>query len=300
MITWWIVGRRKPGMTQARYFYEWGVVHVALMLTTPSVMKVFRRYVQCYRVNDVPNEVLVHPQSGENWDSIGVHYFTGMADMVESVTAPDYVARMSPHSFGDSAFVFEFTSPEQAYDSGALPADGALKVVNFLKPRAGVSEAEFNGLWRDEHTPALLDRTADTGPVRKYVRNPAYDLSAAMEVGTFRGTLFEKAQAGGYGGVEEIYVDDVEALTRLRHDEGIHRMIRASKSRFVDFDESFSMVVVEREPFRAVLDPGGGATHCWALGGLQVSSRHGEWFSAPPESAGVLGPVEPAPVGAPG
>ena len=60
------------------------------------------------------------------------------------------------------------------------------------------------------------------------------------------------------------------------------------------------MVVVEREPFRAVLDPAGGATHCWALGGLQVSSRHGEWAVAPPESLGALGPVERAPVGAPG
>ncbi len=204
MITWWIVGRRKPGMSQARYFYEWGVVHVALMLTTPSVMKVFRRYVQCYRVNDVPDEVLVHPQSADSWDSIGVHYFTSPADMVESVTAPDYVARMQPHSFGDSAFVFEFTTPEVAFDSGLLPADGALKVVNFLKARAGVSPEEFNGIWRDEHTPELLKLTAESGLVRKYVRNPADDLSAAMQGGTFAGTLFEHAQAGGYGGVEEI------------------------------------------------------------------------------------------------
>lgn len=74
---------------------------------------------------------------------------------------------------------------------------------------------------------------------------------------------------------------------------------RGSKSRFVDFDGSFSMVVVDREPFRAVLDPAGGASHAWALGGLQVSSRHGEWTVAPPESAGSLGPVEPAPVGGP-
>jgi len=287
-------------MSQARYFYEWGVVHTALMLTTPSVMKVFRRYVQCYRVNDVSNDVLVHPQSAESWDSIGVHYFTSPADMVESVTAPDYVARMQPHSFGESVFVFEFTTPEPAYDSGLLPPDGALKVVNFLKVREGLSAQEFNGIWREEHTPALLTLTAEPGLVRKYVRNPAYDLSAAMQDGTFHGTLFEHAKAGGYGGVEEIYVDDVSGLARLRQDEAIYPEIRASKSRFVDFDNSFSMVVAEREPFRAVLDPAGGASHAWALGGLQVSSRHGEWFNAPPESAGTLGQVELAPVGAPG
>ncbi|MGV1007531.1 MAG: EthD domain-containing protein [Dermatophilaceae bacterium] len=298
MITWWIVGRRKPGMTQARYFYEWGVVHVALMLTTPSVMKVFRRYVQCYRVNDVPDGVLLHPQSPQGWDSIGVHSFTDKADMVESVTAPDYVARMAPHSFGDSEFVFEFTTREPAFDSGLVAADGALKVVNFLKAPAGMSAAEFTGIWRDEHTPTLLDATA--GVVRRYVRNPAYSLAASIEDGTFRGTLFEKAEAGGFAGVEELWFDDLAGLARLRETDSIDRAVRASTSRFVDADGSFSMVVVEREPFRAVLDPGGGATHCWALGGLQVSSRHGEWTIAPPESLGALGAVEPAPVGAPG
>ncbi len=192
MITWWIVGRRKPGMSQARYFYEWSVVHVALMLTTPSVMKVFRRYVQCYRVNDVPDEVLVHPQSAQSWDSIGVHYFTDKADMVESVTAPDYVARMQPHMFSDSAFIFEFTTPEPVFDSGRLPSDGALKVVNFLKARAGMSAQEFTGIWRDEHTPVLLDSAADAGVVRKYVRNPAYSLSASIEDGTFTGHPFRE------------------------------------------------------------------------------------------------------------
>jgi hypothetical protein len=294
VITWWIVSRRKPGMTQARYFYEWGVVHVALMLTTPSVMKVFRRYQQCYRVNDVPNDVLVHPQSPQNWDSIGVHYFTSEADMVESVTAPDYVARMQPHMFGDSAFVFEFTTPEPVFDSGTLPADGALKVVNFLKAPAGMPTDEFNGIWRDEYTPALLDRTADAG-VRKYVRNPGYSLAHSIENGTFRGTFFEVAKAGGYSGVEEVYFDDLDALAKL----GQQDVLRDGKSRFVDFENSFSMVVVEREPFRAVLDPAGGASHAWALGGLQVSSRHGEWVFAPPESQGQLGPVESGPVGAP-
>ena len=44
MIKFLLAARKKPQDTQERYFYEWGIIHVALMLTTPAVMKTFRRY----------------------------------------------------------------------------------------------------------------------------------------------------------------------------------------------------------------------------------------------------------------
>ena len=148
----------------------------------------------------------MHPQSAQSWDSIGVHYFTDKADMVESVTAPDYVARMQPHMFSDSAFIFEFTTPEPVFDSGRLPEDGALKVVNFLKARPGMSAQEFTGIWRDEHTHVLLDSAARRWGGTQVRAQPGI-LAGVVDRGRHvPGTLFEMAQPGGYSGVEEICV----------------------------------------------------------------------------------------------
>jgi len=40
---------------------------VALMLTSPPVMKLFRRYVQHYNVLGVTNDMLVHPLGEDDY-----------------------------------------------------------------------------------------------------------------------------------------------------------------------------------------------------------------------------------------
>ena len=65
MIKFMLVSRRKPGDTQEKYFYEWGIIHVALMITTPSVMRTFRRYAQHFTVNGVDGDRLLYPLSDD-------------------------------------------------------------------------------------------------------------------------------------------------------------------------------------------------------------------------------------------
>ncbi len=47
MMKFMLAARRKPDETQEQYFYEWGIIHVALMITTPLIAA-FKRYVQHY------------------------------------------------------------------------------------------------------------------------------------------------------------------------------------------------------------------------------------------------------------
>jgi len=61
MMKFTLASHHKDDGTRERFFYEWSIIHVALMLTSPSVMKLFRRYVQHYNILGVTNDMLVHP-----------------------------------------------------------------------------------------------------------------------------------------------------------------------------------------------------------------------------------------------
>jgi hypothetical protein len=77
MIKFIITGRHKRDETQEIFFYNWGIIHVALMLTTPIVFQTFRRYEQHYTINGVSNAVLWHPLSAMGWDSMADHWLDG-------------------------------------------------------------------------------------------------------------------------------------------------------------------------------------------------------------------------------
>ena len=116
MIKFILAARRKPGDTQERYFYEWGIIHVALMLTTPAVMETFRRYVQHYSIAGVTNDVLIHPLSDMGWDNMADHWLESTDDFAPILHSQAYVERMQPHKFGDDAFNIELTSGDVVYD----------------------------------------------------------------------------------------------------------------------------------------------------------------------------------------
>src|SRR3972149_5817249 len=99
MLKFMLAARRKPQDTQERYFYEWGIIHVALMVTSPSVMNTFRRYVQHYSISGIADDRLDGPKN-----------------MVESLHANDYVQRMQPHMFGDKEFVLSLTTGEVIHE----------------------------------------------------------------------------------------------------------------------------------------------------------------------------------------
>lgn len=257
-----ICARRKREDSQERYFYEWGNIHVSLMLTTPDVMRVFKRYVQHYSVSEITNDMVVLPLSTMEWDNMADHWLDGYEDFLTSLHAESYVQRMQPHVFGDKEFVLALTRGSVMYERPGFHS-GGVKLVHWLKKRRDISQAQFNELWRERYAPTFLKAVEDKALVRKYVRNEQLDLDSKV----FKGSLFEIGAVGSYAGVEELWFRDVESLAQMRRDRAIHDVIRAGMASFVDMENSFSMVTTERvvydfvtlsemSPRPAVLDPG--------------------------------------------
>ena len=155
VIKFMLAARRKPGDTQQKYFYEWGVIHVALMITTPSVMRTFRRYAQHFTVDGVDGGALLYPLSEMAWDNFADHWLERAEDNLVPFRSDDYMQRMHPHNFGDNTFVIEMTREVFAHEEPDF-RPGGVKLLHFVKRRDGLGDDEFAVAWRERHAPTLL------------------------------------------------------------------------------------------------------------------------------------------------
>ncbi len=240
MIKFIIAARRKPQDTQERYFYEWGIIHVALMVSSPAVMRTFRRYVQHYSISGVGDDMLIHPLSAMAWDNMADHWLDGPENMVESLHAGDYVQRMQPHVFGDKEFVLSLTGGEVIHEDADF-TPGGVKLIHFLDKRPELTLAEFNARWR-AHGDAVMAAAKGRVAIRKYVQNP----QIALDPELFKGTLFAQGGVNTYAGIEEFWFDSLDELAQLRRDARLHEAILAGEAGFVAPAKSFSMVTTER------------------------------------------------------
>ena len=258
MIKFQLISRRKPGDTQEKYFYEWGIIHVALMITTPSVMRTFKRYAQHFTVNGVDGSRLLYPLSDMAWDNFADHWLERPEDNLVPFRSDDYMQRMHPHDFGDSSFVIEYLTETLRDEAPGFQPEG-VKLIHVVRSRPGLSASEFAAAWKDEHAAALL--TAGGARPGRLVQN----LHAEVDRKTFEGTLFALAGVGGYAGIEELWFEDLDALLAFTQDDGVRAAV-LSEGAPVDPAGSFSMVVTERvvydytlgeasSPAPAVLDP---------------------------------------------
>jgi hypothetical protein len=243
MMKFILAARRKPGDTQERYFYEWGIIHVALMITNPSTQRAFKRYVQHFSINGVAPELLWHPLSSMAWDNMADHWIESMEDLAQATHGADYKQRMQPHKFGDDAFCVELTDDRVIHEAPGFQS-GGVKLIHFLRQREGLSDAEFERRWRGEHAELVRNTVCASGLVRKYVQNPRLPLDASL----FKGTLFEKGGVGQHAGIEELWFSSLEDLARLRRDAPTWERIAASGRALTD-PRSFSMVTTERVVF---------------------------------------------------
>ncbi len=238
MLKFMLAAQRKPDVSRERYFYEWGIIHVSLMLQTPSVMGSFRRYVQHYSVDGVSNDMLIFPLSPMDWDNMADH----VVDNYEAIGLPfkdeDYPNRMQPHKFGSDSFAVELLDWETLYEEPGFYA-GGVKLLHWLRKKPELSHEEFNSLWR-EHGKKLVELSG--GLVRKLV----IDKHVPMDPAVFKGTLFQFGNVGHYAGVEEIWLRSVADIARLRQDPAIYQALKTGYDAFVAGDDTFSMVTTER------------------------------------------------------
>lgn len=269
-----LANRRKPGMTLEEFVWEWGTIHVALMLTTPSAMAYFRRYVQGYSVPELADLPLPHPLAQEAWDGFACLSFESLDDLAASMEQEDYLVRARPHDFSDPKMVVEVTGEDVVIDELRAPEADAVKLVHFLRRAPGVDQETFASTWRTAYAPRLLE--AAGGAVGRYVQNPALSLEGSV----FEGTAYGQGLFGAYGGVEELFFESADALRRWCADETALGRIREAGEGLVDPAGSFSMVVTDRLRFVSALGPDGESVHCWAPPGIEIRSRLGAFGGA--------------------
>jgi hypothetical protein len=237
-----LAARRKREDTQERYFHEWGVIHVALMITNPSTHRAFTRYAQHYTINDVDEDLLWFRRSAMAWDNMSDHWLNGMEELKLAVSGSDYQARMQPHKFGGDEFCVELTDGRELYEAPGFQS-GGVKLIHFLRKLPQYTETQFDARMRDEHAPRLLEALRPLGILRKYVQNPRLPLDPAL----FKGSLFEKGGMGNHAMIEEFWFPGLEELQRLRASPA-WSAIGASYAALTAAG-SFSMVTTERVVF---------------------------------------------------
>jgi hypothetical protein len=162
MIKFTLCARRRRENTVERYYYEWGIIHVALMITTPQVMRTFAKYVQHYTIQGISNDILNFPLSTMEWDNMANHYVRDNAGLVDAMHATDYVIRMQPHKFGDPNFVVQLVTEETVYDSG-LVKSGGVKLTQFLNPAKGIEDDAFLASWKGEYAANIIKNSGNGG-----------------------------------------------------------------------------------------------------------------------------------------
>ncbi len=239
-----ICARRKREDTQERYFYEWGNIHVSLMLTTPDVMRVFKRYVQHFSVAGVQNDLLLFPLSEMEWDNMADHWLATYDDFVVALTAEGYAQRMQPHKFGDDAFELALTKGHLTHIRKGFRSAGGVKLIHWLRKKPSLGTDEFNKRYLNQYGPALV-KALGASNLRKFVQNTPRELDAAR----FKGTLFEHGGVGKFAGVDELWFDSLEDLHRVLATPNVGAVLRAAAEALVEPEASFSMVTTERVVF---------------------------------------------------
>jgi hypothetical protein len=243
MMKFILAGRRKREDTQERYFYEWSIIHVALMIMNPSTQRAFKRYTQHYTINGIADDLLWHPLSAMAWDNMADHWLEKLEDLELSTRSPDYVQRMQPHKFGDPNFVVELTTGGVVFEEPGFQ-NGGVKLIHFLKKRPGMSQLDFAARWQGEHARSVVQALQPLKLLRKFVQNPPLPLDPAL----FKGTLFEAGGVGQYAGIEEFWFSRLEDLAALRASPA-WQQIRDSYAAITAESGSFSMVTTERVVF---------------------------------------------------
>ena len=288
MMKFMLCNRRLDGMSPEEFNYQWGVVHVAIMVTTPSAMQVFRRYVQGYALSQVDDELLLYPRSAAAWDGFATLAFESMDAFMGSLAEQDYVDRAKPHVFSAPEMIAQLTGEDVLRDALDLPEERAVKLVHFLKRRDDVPLDEFHRRWREDHAARVL---AEPDLVHRYVQNPALNFDAD----TFAGTPYGQGAFTLYAGVEELWLDGAGGLEAFA--ERLRDPLRVGADAFADPAGSFTVVVTDRLRFASAPDPEGSSTMCWVPPGIEVRSTPGRWSAPVPAPVAVETAIAAPPAG---
>lgn len=261
MMKWNITSRHHPQLSTERFYYEWGVIHVALMLTNASTMRSFRRYVQHYGFDFelIPDTARLLPLHPTKWQSFAEHWIESVEAVGHACRTEDYRCRMHPHSFSDSTMELHLLQGTTVFERPDFKS-GGVKLIHNLKLKPGLSIEAFNAVLEEKHAPLVVEWLKDRG-LRKY----EIDRQLGLDPNQFKGTLFEKGGVDQYAGLEEFWFDSLQDALAFGENPAVREALMGSYAQFVDIQASHSIYMIERvafdfitkeaTPLPAILDP---------------------------------------------
>ena len=108
-----------------------------------------------------------------------------------------------------------------------------VKIIVCAVRKPGLSHAQFDSYWREQHAAVIKSVPEFTRHVRRYVQN-----HRAAEDTPFLGV-------GAYDGFAELWFEDMAALNAAFAEPRYLEVIRIDELKFVDMERTVSMVTAE-------------------------------------------------------
>lgn len=234
--------------------FQWGIVDVALALTTPSSMQSIRRYTQS-RVVPLPDGgALARPP--QSWQYCCTdQLYDDLGSFGAAATHPDYFRRIVPHAFGGSRTLVQLAEHAvQLADRSPAGGRPPIKLLSFVRRSADVSIERFREAWLSRLDP-VQEEALDCGLLRAVSRSVAFD----VDRGLFAATPFADGSINDYDGVEDLHFDDfaalIEYISRIRAlTDGPNAVVDTGRSVTLPMKERMVFDQTRGGPRPAILD----------------------------------------------
>jgi len=224
--------KRKAGMSPADFHRYWKEVHAPTVKSVPEFMRHLRKYVQSHTVSDaVPG----FPAASE-YDGLAELWFDNLEEVGKAFHEPRYMEIIRPDEgkFADLAGSTLFVAEEIVMHSERATR---FKLVACVKPKAGMSSAEFHRYWKETHGPTVKSVPEFMRHLRKYVQSHAIS-------GSIPGFPAAPSQ---FEGVADLWFDSVEEVVKAFNEPRYLEVIREDEKKFLDL-AGCSIFVAEEVP----------------------------------------------------
>jgi len=203
--------KRKPGMSVEEFQKHWRTTHADIIVGLPGI----RRYVQSH--------VLASGyRKGEPvYDGVAESYFDDTQAMKALSKTPEYAKVLADEpNFIDRASMGSIITDEYVIRDAPVP-ENAVKSIDFVNRKAGMSVDDFQDYWRETH--GALCRAAQA--MRRYVQNHT------------RRSIYDSGRTPPYDGVAMAWFEDMQALRAAAPTPEFERL-RADVENFIARDRS--------------------------------------------------------------
>jgi uncharacterized protein (TIGR02118 family) len=210
--------KRKPGMSVEDFQQHWRTTHADIIVKLPGI----RRYKQSHVIASA------YRKGEPVYDAVAESYFDSTQAMKELAKTPEYAAVLADEpNFIDRSTMNSVITDEYVVKEAPLP-EGALKSIDFVNRKPGMSVDDFQKYWRETHGALALSAAA----MRRYVQNHT------------RRAVYDSGRTPAYDGVAMAWFDSMDAL-RAAAPTPEFAALREDVPNFIDRDRSPSVMTTE-------------------------------------------------------